>query len=1565
MDYKMHSKSNDLLDFQTLDALLEKIAHYSAAVKRDPGEECNGIGGALSVEPAPGSKLNDWCPAASTPAPAPAPALHPASMGDGLDAAQMSGSSSSQGQPSSQPPGSLNPPPPEIANPSRPKRQTNQLQYLLKVVLKTLWKHQFSWPFQAPVDAIKLNLPDYYKIIKNPMDMGTIKKRLENSYYLNAQECIQDFNTMFTNCYIYNKAGDDIVLMAEALEKLFLQKISEMPQEETEITVMTPKGRGRGRRNDAGLNLKPGPVLDSPSTTPQTRGLSSLGQGPQTRAPVQGPPSLPPQSAVPAVPPRVPPTIPSHAPPLGAPFSLPPSDCNPQAPVLTPLPQVQTALPPMPIQQNTAPVLPNVLSKVCEVGLEKLHQQSSTTTLKKTQRKSQKRKADTTTPTANDQLSESSPAESKSGKTLPRRESVRPPKLPKKEAPDSQHHVNYVVPAGAHSPKQQEQLRYCLGIVKEMFAKKHAAYAWPFYKPVDVDALGLHDYHDIIKHPMDLTSIKEKLENRQYRDAQEFAADVRLMFSNCYKYNPPDHEVVAMARKLQDVFEMRFAKMPDEPEETFTPAPAPVPHPTVPVKTQPPIPAPSSSDSSSDSSSESESSTDDSEEERAQRLAELKEQLKAVHEQLAALSQPQTSKPKKKEKEKKEKKKDKHKKKGAMPGLEEILEPPPALQPQKKSKNNKDPVPKKTKKPNSKKEGLKNNRSMPPQGPVPPILQPVSALDSVEDLGGGAGPAGVAPTEKSKPMSYEEKRQLSLDINKLPGDKLGRVVHIIQSREPSLKNSNPDEIEIDFETLKPSTLRELERYVSSCLRKKKKPPVAEKTMEAMTAAKTKGSSSDSGSSSESSSSDSEDSESGMASKPKKRGHATKEGKKSQHQAMPPGMPQPQVHLQPQAPAHQPTAQIKQQPQHPSPATYMAPPVTALESSQLLENTFDSLPHFGQPLMHLSHNNDSSSPAPPHLNAHPAGGPGSPETHPFLNQHPILTSPALHNAMPQQPSRPSNRALSLPPKPPQPTTTPQPPSQQPQQPQQHPPQQPLQLPSQQAPQSQHHLPPHLLHPPQPIRQRPLSPPTLTPQGLLSSQPPQMLLEDDEEPVPSMPLNQVQLYLQQLQQGRQQQQQGTVMQALQGRQQQQPSQASLLQTVQVQSQLGPQTSLAPPQLPVQTQPQPAPSHQPSPQIPQHQPRHMQHVPQTQTQQQQLAYSQGPVPTQQTQQVQHKVSMAPNKAQQQIIQQQQQQQHPSPRQHKPDPYSAGHLRENPSPLMMHSPQISQYTPVVHQSPPHNLQPKKEPPQRGPLVLGGVKEEKQQPPSPVMRSESFSPAMRPEPHKQPESKPHLPSHGQPRQDMKPLESSRPIIRSSEQSGPPPSMQDKDKFKQEPKTPVAPKKDVKLKNISSWASLAQKSTSTPSSAVKSSSDSFELFRRAAREKEEREKALKAQAEQAEKDRQRREQEKQRGRDEEDTMEPVRRPHEEPRRRSEQHQAPQQQHQAPTPAPNPQAQPPSAPPPSQAPAQSPASSQSALDQQREMARRREQERRRREAMAATIDMNFQSDLMAIFEENLF
>lgn len=85
-----------------------------------------------------------------------------------------------------------------------------------------------------------------------------------------------------------------------------------------------------------------------------------------------------------------------------------------------------------------------------------------------------------------------------------RRESTgRPIKPPKKDFEDDELGVY-----GSKKGRLSEQLKYCDVILKEMLSKKHAAYAWPFYKPVDAEALELHDYHEIIKHPMDLSTVK-------------------------------------------------------------------------------------------------------------------------------------------------------------------------------------------------------------------------------------------------------------------------------------------------------------------------------------------------------------------------------------------------------------------------------------------------------------------------------------------------------------------------------------------------------------------------------------------------------------------------------------------------------------------------------------------------------------------------------------------------------------------------------------------------------------------------------------------------------------------------------------------------------------------------------------------------------------------------------------------------------------------------------------------------------------------------------------------------
>lgn len=63
-------------------------------------------------------------------------------------------------------------------------------------------------------------------------------------------------------------------------------------------------------------------------------------------------------------------------------------------------------------------------------------------------------------------------------------------------------------------------------------------------------------------------------------------------------------------------------------------------------------------------------------------------------------------------------------------------------------------------------------------------------------------------------MTFEEKRTLSLNINKLSQDKLVRVVTIIKKKK---KVNDDEEMEIDIDSLSESTLRELEKYVNDCL----------------------------------------------------------------------------------------------------------------------------------------------------------------------------------------------------------------------------------------------------------------------------------------------------------------------------------------------------------------------------------------------------------------------------------------------------------------------------------------------------------------------------------------------------------------------------------------------------------------------------------------------------------------------------------------------------------------------------------------------------------------------------
>lgn len=117
-----------------------------------------------------------------------------------------------------------------------------------------------------------------------------------------------------------------------------------------------------------------------------------------------------------------------------------------------------------------------------------------------------------------------------------------------------------LAPGSASNPNMSV-LKKCSNLLKKLMSHPHA---WVFKEPVDVVKLNIPDYFTVIKHPMDLGTIKEKLASGEYSSPVDFAADVRLTFSNAMTYNPPGNNVHVMAETMSCLFELKWKDIEKE-----------------------------------------------------------------------------------------------------------------------------------------------------------------------------------------------------------------------------------------------------------------------------------------------------------------------------------------------------------------------------------------------------------------------------------------------------------------------------------------------------------------------------------------------------------------------------------------------------------------------------------------------------------------------------------------------------------------------------------------------------------------------------------------------------------------------------------------------------------------------------------------------------------------------------------------------------------------------------------------------------------------------------------------
>ncbi|OHS95062.1 hypothetical protein TRFO_38757 [Tritrichomonas foetus] len=105
------------------------------------------------------------------------------------------------------------------------------------------------------------------------------------------------------------------------------------------------------------------------------------------------------------------------------------------------------------------------------------------------------------------------------------------------------------------------QIKQCLRVMDEIAKYKTSlCYA----RPVNPELDGCHDYYQVILNPMDLSTVRSKLENNKYHSISEWKSDVQLIWANSKTYNNSQSLYGLTAQYLQDKFQKMTKSITDD-----------------------------------------------------------------------------------------------------------------------------------------------------------------------------------------------------------------------------------------------------------------------------------------------------------------------------------------------------------------------------------------------------------------------------------------------------------------------------------------------------------------------------------------------------------------------------------------------------------------------------------------------------------------------------------------------------------------------------------------------------------------------------------------------------------------------------------------------------------------------------------------------------------------------------------------------------------------------------------------------------------------------------------------
>ena len=113
------------------------------------------------------------------------------------------------------------------------------------------------------------------------------------------------------------------------------------------------------------------------------------------------------------------------------------------------------------------------------------------------------------------------------------------------------------------SPSQQKR---CLEVMDKLCSRKTSQM---FANPVDPVRDSCPNYFDIVKTPMDLGTVRRKLNDGQYKSVADWKSDVNLIWSNSNAYNSKTSLLRAITKDLSDLYHKLTVYLSDSPQNDW------------------------------------------------------------------------------------------------------------------------------------------------------------------------------------------------------------------------------------------------------------------------------------------------------------------------------------------------------------------------------------------------------------------------------------------------------------------------------------------------------------------------------------------------------------------------------------------------------------------------------------------------------------------------------------------------------------------------------------------------------------------------------------------------------------------------------------------------------------------------------------------------------------------------------------------------------------------------------------------------------------------------------------